>query len=338
MRTSLLLALALATACSDYNMNAHTPIRDVVVDGSDGIDEDSHTSGVPGANGIEQDVADLGEPDVSRTPHDRDPREPWTNPDDPWGDDPADPWAPLDPDHPLTTVPFDPGAPLKGGHFDVETTSFLSSIGNGSVDSHVHEYDVRYNVGGVDYFAVRSNDMDNLFDVVTDPNQRFKILIANPDLSPATRVVINRNYNPDVPRTYHLVDSYASIPLSDLPVFSLGGVAGSHKLEQLGLYFDEYAIEDRELIPTQTSCVVSNTLGFDGAWRNGAITLQVVAVDEHGDAFHTNPALSVGGAHGVAQSGLLFETTIFWHWKGSCSHIDGWETEEEPRGGPPHAH
>lgn len=269
---------------------------------------------------VPRDDVDLSLP---RDPRGFDPLRP-DNSDSTPGGDPVDPWDVLPPEHPDELIPVDPGGPLEGGHFDTETTSFLTTIGNGRVDGHVHEYDVKYGVGGVDYFNILDSQLDNIQDIL-DPNQRFKILILNPDLSPGARISINRNYNPVHPSTYHAVQDYADIDISDLPVFSLAGVDGSYKLERLGMYFDEYSILDFELIPTKTKCVVRNILGIEDSWRNGAITMQIVKVDEHGnDDFAVDYSLSFGGNHGAATSGLLFEGTAFWHWNGKCSHETGW--------------
>lgn len=247
------------------------------------------------------------------------------DPDNGLGSDPLNrPWGVLPPDHPDESIPYDPGSPMVGGHFDAETTSFLAAINNGRVDGHVHEYDVLHDIGGIDYFNILSDQLDNIQDVV-DENQKFKILVLKPDLSPGARLVINRTYNPLFSSTYHSVQDYALIDISSLPVFSLSGVDGSHKLERLGLYFDEYSIVDYELIPTKTNCVVRNILGIEESWRNGAITIQIVKVNDNGsDDFDVDHSLSFGGNHGGATSGLLFEGTAFWHWNGRCSHENDW--------------
>ena len=38
------------------------------------------------------------------------------------------------------------------------------------------------------------------------------------------------------------------------------------------------------------------------------------------DKFVTDQSLSAGGVQGVATSGLLWESTVFWHWKGDSYH------------------
>jgi hypothetical protein len=86
----------------------------------------------------------------------------------------------------------------------------------------------------------------------------------------------------------------------------------------------------REVHPTSTGCVRDNELGPHREWRNGALTLQAVELDEEdaSDAFSTDLALSAGGVHGVATSGLIWESTIFWHWDGPCYHEAGWSTHD----------
>ena len=91
--------------------------------------------------------------------------------------------------------------------------------------------------------------------------------------------------------------------------------------------FHRLAIASGDLINTATSCVRANAPGANGEWRNGALTLQAVAVDSTGtDAFSTSTALSAGGVQGVATSGLLWETTVFYHWSNVCYGATGWTT------------
>jgi hypothetical protein len=258
---------------------------------------------------------------------------------------PPDPGTETDPDHTLTTDddpgtedgpgtgdppeltddPNDPG--LDGGHFDVDTSSFISGVGNGSTDAHVHEYDDKFDVVGVNCMAFLDGALHDLDEDITDPDQRFKLVVANGDLSPGARVTVDDVYVPTDPRTWTNADAYDDTLLADLPIWSLSGVAGSQRLDNLGVYFDPDAILDGDLVPTVTGCVRANDLSLDGAWRNGAFTIQAVAVNPDGtDAFTTDTSLSVGGVQGVATSGLLWEMTLFWHWDGPCADDPGWLT------------
>ena len=60
--------------------------------------------------------------------------------------------------------------------------------------------------------------------------------------------------------------------------------------------------------------------GKNNEWRNGALTVQAVAVAADGtDGFTTDGSLSSGG-HGAATGGLLWEAALFWHWPGDSYH------------------
>lgn len=214
---------------------------------------------------------------------------------------------------------------LVGGHFDVDTTSYVSAIDNGDTDAHVHEYDDTHLVSGIDAFVFHDGALHEIFEDIL-PDQRFKLLLVNADLSPGGRVVINDVYAPSNDRTWTDSQDYDDTAISALPVYTLSGVPGTTELRELGLYFDTLAIINRELVPTVTGCVRDNVLGVNGSWRNGALTLQAVAVDANGaDAFTTDASMS-DGDHPVATSGLLWETTIFWHWSGPCSDDPTWAT------------
>ena len=219
----------------------------------------------------------------------------------------------------LPVVTFDdPG--IIGGHFDVDTTSYISAIGTGDTDAHIHEYDDKHDVKGVDYFQFLDDKLHNI-DEDVDGDQRFKILVVNADRSPGGRLSVNYIYDENDPFSYWRVTDYDGIPHELLDVFTLSGLDGTTHLTELGLHFDRNAILDKGLIPTKTGCVRSNTLSTNGEWRNGALTIWAVAVDEDGyDAFSLtydadDPSKIVG-----IEDGLLFESTLFWHWKGPCAH------------------
>jgi len=214
---------------------------------------------------------------------------------------------------------IDPG--VIGGHFDVDTSSFIAPVDSGTTDAHVHQYDDKYNTTGVDYLAFAEAKLHEINEDILDVNQKFKLIVLNADRSNGGRLVINKTYNELDPSTYTGVTLYDDTPPASQTVYSLGGVAGSTQLAQFGLYFDKNAILDKGLIPTQTGCVKSNIRSSLGDWRNGALTVWAVAVNADGtDAFTltydaTDPTRIVG-----ITSGLLWESTLFWHWKGPCAH------------------
>jgi len=64
---------------------------------------------------------------------------------------------------------------------------------------------------------------------------------------------------------------YDDASLASLPVYSLSGIDGTIKLENLGVYFDRLAIINDKLHPTNTGDVRKNVPGKLGEWRNGAL-------------------------------------------------------------------
>ena len=208
---------------------------------------------------------------------------------------------------------------LLGGHIDVDTSSFIAPVGDGTTDGHVHEYDNKYDTPEVDLFNILDFKLHNITSDIPDGSTKFKLIIANADLSPGAVLLINSNPNP--------VPDYDDTELGDLPVYSFDGVAGTTQLTGLVMGFDVLAIAKDSVIPTNTGDVKGNVPGKNGEWRNGALTLQAVAVNADGsDAFATDLAISAGGVQGVATSGLLYECTIFWHWKGPSYHEPDWDT------------
>ncbi len=228
-----------------------------------------------------------------------------------------------------TSTPTDPG--LLGGHFDVDTTQLLSTAlpqGSASTDGHVHQYDDKFNVKGVDYFGLLDPKLHNINVDITNPNQKFKLIIVNAHRSPGGRLVINQAYSETNSATYTPVTSYAAQSLASLPVFTLGTPpdANTQQLTKLGIYFDVNAILNKQLVPTQTGCVRSNTPSTFGEWRNGALTIWAVKVNPDGsDAFTLQYGTDAAGNTIVTgiQSGLLWESTLFWHWKGPCTNEYG---------------
>ncbi len=214
---------------------------------------------------------------------------------------------------------------LLGGHLDVDTSTFISAWTSGSTDAHKHEYDDAYDVTSVDWFALQSNSLDEIDEAITDPSQRFKLIIANADLSPGARLSINGAYDATDPTSWTDATTYDDTALADLTVYSLGGASGSTPLTALELGFHRLAIPSGDLHPTLTGCVRDNDPGAAGEWRNGALTIQAVEVDSSGaDAFTTDTSYSNGGVQGVATSGLLWEATVFWHYSGDCYGEPTW--------------
>jgi len=209
---------------------------------------------------------------------------------------------------------------LIGGHIDVDTCATIATVNSGDTDGHVHEYDNKYDVDHVDYFHILDDKLHNITDDVPDGSTRFKLIVANADLSRSGRLVINEGSGA-VPVTL-----YDDTPIADLPVYSFDGVPGTTKLEALRMEFSLEAVARGLLIPTNTGDVKKNVPGKNGEWRNGALTIQAVKVNADGSDGFTIDATKSSGGHGVAASGLLWESTIFWHWKGPSYHDEDWDT------------
>lgn len=202
---------------------------------------------------------------------------------------------------------------LSGGHMDVDTSSKVYAFRKGSTDGHVHEYDKAYNVIGANFFNMLDNKLKNIQDKVGQ-GQKFKIIVSNANLSPGGHLVINNTYNSTNPATFTPVNIYDDTALASLPIYSLNGTAGTTRLTSFGLYFPPGVITSGGLLKTETGQVVSNVPGKFGETRNGALTIQVVAVNGNGtNGFTTNTSYSNGGVQGTATSGLLWEATFFWH-------------------------
>jgi len=178
-------------------------------------------------------------------------------------------------------------AGLIGGHFDVDT----STTGGNSTDAHVHEYDDKHNVLGIDVFNYLNVELQEINEVVNG-SALFKLITVNANLSPGATVRINGGTN----------------TLGDGP-YTLGNTPGATQVTGLKIDFNKNAIPNGGLVPTQTSLVRSNTPGANGEYRNGAFAVQAVALNADG-----SPAYTLG-SNGAATSGLLWETTLFWHTK-----------------------
>ncbi len=202
------------------------------------------------------------------------------------------------------------------GHMDVDTSSFIYPYRRGKTDGHVHAYDKHFNTTGADFFNLQGNKLHDITENVS-PGMKFKIIVANANLSPGARIVINNAYNPSSPATYTVATDYDNTSISSLPVYSLNGLPGTTTLSSFGVYIDPATSGSGGLIQGNTGHVKNNTPGIFGEWRNGALTIQVVKVNSDGsDGFTVNTAFSNGGVQGVATTGLYWEATLFHHGSG----------------------
>lgn len=211
---------------------------------------------------------------------------------------------------------------IFGGHLDLDTSDFLSDIGSGGTSAHTHDITGKHNLSEINFFQIPESSQIEITEAITDPNQKFKIILVNADLTPGMRIVVEQERGTYTHRLSVASTTYDDTSTDLLPTLSLGGVEGSGKLTGLKIAFDKDVILNAEVIPTNTGDVKSNTPGKFSEWRNGALTVQAVAVEENGtDAFATDSGLSSGG-HGAATTGLLWEGAVFWHWGGDSYNED----------------
>ncbi len=211
---------------------------------------------------------------------------------------------------------------LFGGHLDLDTSDFLSEISTGSTSAHTHDITGKYGITSIDFFAIPDTKHINI-DSVMPLNQRFKLTLVNGDLSPGLSIVIRYSEGGNSRIIDASADEYDDTKLSDLPTFTMSGIDGTARLESLEIDMGKDVIYGAGIIPTNTGEVKDNTLGREGEWRNGSLTVQAVAISSDGsDAFTTNSALSAGD-HGAATSGLIWEGALFWHWDGDSYNESG---------------
>jgi hypothetical protein len=189
---------------------------------------------------------------------------------------------------------------VPGGHFDFDTSIDTYEFRAGTTAAHVHEYDDAFNVTGVDMFKLLDPKLVSPGDVI-EKDQRFKIIVANAELSPGARITING-------QTFLATDWQNRSLSDDLPIFSLSGAAGTQKLTALAVAFDPKKSISTQLIPTETSLVRSNAPGPRGSYRAGALTIQMI--DSKDGQIDENLGVAKIGA-----AGMLWEATLFWHQK-----------------------
>jgi len=227
--------------------------------------------------------------------------------------------------------PVDAGPGLAGGHFDVDTSNQTVDWNTSGykTSAHTHQYDDKYNLTVVDYFGLAEPPQLEINQEISNPSQRFKIIIGNAQLSPGGVLEING--------TNISVTAYQATPVADLPIYVLGTPGpGETQLTSLKMSFDVNAILNGDLIATETGCVKANAPGAHSEYRNGALTIQAIDADNHQiDTAVFNVQGNLVSGTGLAKqmgslpntdSGLLWESTLFWHWEGGfCYGQSGWQ-------------
>lgn len=215
------------------------------------------------------------------------------------------------------------GSGVAGGHFDAD-------MYYGSNDNHIHEYDDKYDVTGINWLNPSSAQQD-LGTAIPNASTQFRILIANQAFNPGVYLNIdNAGYT-----NVRYLGTSSTLSVSSLPVYS------QHTLRSLvmNLPYDAFNSKDwwgtgdirAGVIPTVTGCVQKNTLGVSGTWRNGALTVQIISTSVTDSEIQLNVAgrpdlgwrLTATAAANSAKK--LAEFTIFWHHpNGRCSNDADW--------------
>ena len=213
---------------------------------------------------------------------------------------------------------------LAGGHFDLDTSTELFPVGTGTTNKHVHQWDNKNDLTTIDFFDIKGDNFDNIGETIA-PDQAFIVTVANASLSPGGVVAINSQDRTVLEYDQMVRDSFKG---GILPIYKIGTPSqaevdqGIRQMSSFILGFNVNAILNGGLIPTNTSCVRDNDPGALGEYRNGALLLQALAVDDH----------TLDPTHLSAMSGsrLLWESTIFWHWSGGVCYGDAdWQSKRE---------
>lgn len=189
---------------------------------------------------------------------------------------------------------------ILGGHFDFDTATRFYDFNRGQTTNHVHEYDDKYDVTGIDFFNMRDRDFDSLSSSIA-PSQEFIITVANAAFSPGALIEING--------TQHPVQTYQSS--QSLTRYTLTATTVT-RLSSLSLRFKANTFSANGLIATSTDCVRSNKPGPNGSYRNGALLVQI----HDAASFRLDPATGAAAANG----GLLWEGAVFWHKNQTCAN------------------
>lgn len=208
----------------------------------------------------------------------------------------------------------DGGLGIRHAHFDVDTAHLVYNFNEGETDAHTHEYDEKYDTNIVDYFNIEtggktgSSALHNIFDPefgVPNNDELFYIIVGNAPLSQDVQLDINGTLI-SVLDYQAKVDAFMNGDMNALEVYSLGSSQGATTLTSLKFVVGmDAATVENGLIPTETKTVRSNTPGPSGEYRDGALLVQAIDVDNM--SLNTN----LGVADGTAD--LYWESTIFWH-------------------------
>jgi hypothetical protein len=249
------------------------------------------------------------------------------------------------PDVSVSTPTNDRG--VSGGHFDFDIYYPSCVPGNPSGyrcarNTHVHEYDDKFDVTGVNMLNASLPAM-NLPNAIASATRQFKILMSNQKLSPAATFKVGKSADAPVVRVLDFLTS--SVTLSGTSFVDTLPTYSRDTLKSLILALPLTAFESKDwgtgdirsgLIPTATGCVHANKYGGTdaaptyGAWMNGALTIQIVEASVKDDNIRLNVAGDPKMGYrlkndAASQAKQIAEYTMFWHHpSGKCYGDVGW--------------
>jgi hypothetical protein len=236
-----------------------------------------------------------------------------------------------------------------------ETVTVNGTYGN---KKHVHEYDDKFDVTGVNMLAA-SDPAFNLSNVpastMTDSTP-FKVLVMNQYLNPAATLAVGPAATQNGVRVYESVKTYnnlastsaadAATLIAALPTYtraSIGTFTFNLPLDafQSKDWWGDGAPARAGLIPTQTGCVnkpsatgVSNHPGAQMEPADGALVIQIIKDGTPADALMLNVPGDPKYGWRVKPNDATFpyftayvlaEYTVFWHHpNGKCYGDAGW--------------
>lgn len=229
---------------------------------------------------------------------------------------------------------------ISNGHFDFDI--YYGDGDDFGKQKHVHEYDDKYNVIGVNMLNA-SESAFNLINAIPDKNTRFKLLIANQYLNPAVNLSIGGTPHKNLKE---LPQSKAGLTVASLPAYKQVNINSF----EIIMPPDTFASKDwwgdgvkrAGLIPTKTGCVnnmdsddLNPTPGQNGEWHNGALTLQLIKDTTPDTAVQLNVPGEPGKGYRVKDqyftSYVLAEYTTFWHHPNGACFGDGDWTPTPPQ-------
>ena len=226
------------------------------------------------------------------------------------------------------------GPGVSNGHFDFDIYYATCTVSASSYrcpsNTHVHEYDDKYDVTGVNMLAP-SLSAFNVKNPIPSPATKYKVLMANQKFSPAVQFIVGKN-PPGDPVT--IWGTAAGMTMASLTAYSTSTI----KNLEFALPLDAFKSKDwtgtgdirAGLVPTATGCVHANKGGTTGPWMNGALTIQLVKELTPDSAVQLNvagdPLMGYRLKNDATSQGYqLAQYTMFWHHpNGKCYGDVGW--------------